>query len=192
LKKAAAEAGTSSGNPSKKQREHPVQIYKIKKAFLIPFGVSVALLGILSVMMLLTGATWEKVFITLIFFVALAVCIEASYRQIVASDDGLQIRKFFRTKNLTWPEITHLGMMVVRNKVYFLLTTTRGFTILSNLIEKHTLLIAFLAGRLGEEKVETEVRDYLEHPIERLSLLIMTWIAVVVIIAVIVAKLMKI
>lgn len=169
-----------------------MQIYKIKKTFLVPFAASVILLGILSVMMLVAGETWEKVFIVLIFVVALAVCIEASYRQIVASDDGLQIRKFFRTKKLTWPEITHLGMMVVRNKVYFLLTTTRGFTILSNLIEKHTLLIGFLAGKLGEEKVETEVRDYLEHPIERHSLLIMTWIAVVVIIAVIVAKLMKI
>ncbi|MFO7569164.1 MAG: PH domain-containing protein [Smithellaceae bacterium] len=167
------------------------QIYKIKKSFLIPFVAAVALLGVLSLVMMVMGETWEFVSILLIFFVALAICVEASRRQVVASEDGLQIRKFFRTKHLVWAEITHLGMMVVRNKAYFLLTTTRGFIVLSNLIEKHALLIRFLAGKLGEEKVEPDVNTYLEHPIERLSLLIMTWVAVAVIIAVIVAKLMK-
>jgi len=36
--------------------------------------------------------------------------------------------------------------------------------------------------------VEIEVKNYLDHPVERLSLIVMSWITVLIIIAVIILK----
>ena len=77
----------------------------------------------------------------------------------------------------------------MRNKAYFLLTTTKGFYIFSNLLENHASLIRFLLDKLGQEKVEVEVTNYLEHPIERRSLIVMSWVAVIVISIIIILKL---
>jgi hypothetical protein len=43
-------------------------------------------------------------------------------------------------------------------------------------------------NRLSEEKVEIEVKNYLNNPVERLSLIVMSWIAVLTIGAVIILK----
>ena len=78
----------------------------------------------------------------------------------------------------------------MKNKAYFLLTTTKCFYIFSNLLGNHTSLIRFLRDKLGQEKVEVEVTNYLEHPIERLSLIVMSWVAVIVISIIILLKLL--
>ena len=164
-------------------------IYKVRKAFVIPFSVIVALLFILFVLSLSSGQTWEKIIVAVLCFSSLAVGVEAARREILVNEEGLTLKKFFRLKNFTWAEITHLAVVVMKNKAYFLLTTTKGFYIFSNLIENHVALIQFLRDKLGEEKVEVEVTSYLEHPLERLSLVLMSWIAVIAISTIIILKL---
>jgi DNA topoisomerase IA len=39
-----------------------------------------------------------------------------------------------------------------------------------------------------EDKVEEEVKTYLAHPVERLSMIVMSWIAVLVLVALIILK----
>ena len=103
-------------------------------------------------------------------------------------DQGLKIKNIFRSKEFGWMEITHLAVVVLKKKVYFLLTTTKGFYIFSNLFENHASLVSSIMDRLDEEKVEVEVKKYLDHPLERLSLIVMSWVAVVIIIGVIILK----
>jgi hypothetical protein len=164
--------------------------YKIKKSFLIPYSAIIVLLFLLFLLSLFTGQTWEKIILAILFVSSLAVGVEASLRKIIVTEDGLKIKRFFREKEFVWTEITHLAVVVMRNKAYFLLTTTKGFYIFSNLLEKHILLIRFLLDRLGEEKVEVEIKNYLNNPVERISLVVMSWVALIVIIAIIVVKLM--
>jgi hypothetical protein len=164
-------------------------IYKIKRAFIIPFRVITLLLFLLLLLSLITGQLWEKVILAILCVILLAVNIEASEREIIGSEQGLKIKKFFRVKSFTWPEITHLAIVVMKNKVYFLLTTTKGFYIFSNLWENHALLIRFLLDKLGQEKVEVEISNYLERPIERRSLFVMSWVAAIVISIIIILKL---
>lgn len=164
--------------------------YKVKKAFLIPFIITAALLAVLLLISLFYGQPWENIILAVLCIVALLVAVEASEREFAVSEDSLGIRKFFRPKKFTWPEITHLGIVTLRNKVYFLLTTTRGFYIFSNLIENHERLLGDLAEKLGNEKVETEVTSYLENPLQRTSLIVLSWVAAVIIIAIIVMKLL--
>lgn len=165
-------------------------IYKIKRAFLIPFSVLILLLFVLFVLSLIAGQAWEKIILAVIFVSSLAIGVEAARREIIVDEEGLKLKKFFRMKNFTWTEITHLGVVVMKNKAYFLLTTTKGFYIFSNLLGNHTSLIRFLRDKLGQEKVEVEVINYLEHPIERLSLIVMSWVAVIVISIIILLKLL--
>ena len=167
------------------------QVYKIQKAFIIPFLTAVVLLFVLLVLSLFGGESWERILLATLFIITMMIAIEAMERVAAVSENGLRIRKFFRTKIFTWAEITHLGVVIIRNKAYFLFTTTRGFYILSNLLEDHTKLIRFLAGKLGDEKVEVEVRNYLEHPVRRTSLIVLTWFVVLIIAAIIVTGLLK-
>jgi hypothetical protein len=164
-------------------------IYKIRRSFLIPLVVIVVLLFLLFSISLFDGQRWEIVVLAILFFVSLAVGVENSGRKIIINDQGIKIKKFFRVKEFVWAEITHLGVVVMKKKVYFLLTTTKGFYIISNLLENHALLIRSLVDKLGEDKVEVEVINYLDNPLERLSLIVMSWVAVLVIAAVIILKL---
>ena len=163
-------------------------VYKIRRALLIPIIAIVVLLFLLFVISLFNRNIGETVVLAILFFASLGIGIEMAKREIVINDQGLKIKKVFRRKEFGWAEITHLGVVVLKKKVYFLLTTTKGFYIFSNLLENHALLIRSLMNRLGEEKVEVEVKNYLDHPLERLSMIVMSWFAVLVIIAVIILK----
>jgi hypothetical protein len=164
-------------------------IYKVKRAFVIPFSVLILLLFVLFVLSLSSGQTWEKVILAVLCLCSVAIGVEAAKREILVNEEGLTLKKFFRVKNFTWTEITHLAVVVMKNKAYFLLTTTKGFYFFSNLIENHVALIQFLRDKLGPEKVEVEVANYLEHPTSRLSLIVMSWIAVIAISTIIILKL---
>ncbi len=167
------------------------QIYKTKKAFMVPFTMTAALLFALLALSFFNGQSWEQILIAVLCAVTLAIAVEAFEREVAVSENGLSIKKFFRVKHFTWAEITHLGVVVMRNKAYFLLNTTKGFYILSNLLQDHAILIRYLADQLKNEKVETEVGKYLESPIERTSLIVITWIALIIIIAIVLSKLIK-
>jgi hypothetical protein len=163
-------------------------IYKIKRAFIIPLITIVTLLFLLFLISIFKGQMWENIILFLMFFISLLVGIETFRREIIINNNELTIKKFFRSKKFTWTEITQLAVVALRKKVYFLLTTTKGFYIFSNLYENHPLLISALVNRLGDEKVEIEVKNYLNNPVERLSLIVMSWIAVLVIGAIVILK----
>jgi hypothetical protein len=165
-------------------------VFKIKRAFLVPFITIVVLLLFLFLLSLFRGQMWEKIVLAVSFTSTLLIAIEATRRGIVVTDEGLEINKFFRTKEFVWTEITHLAVVDLRNKVYFLLTTTKGFYFFSNLLENHALLIRSLVDKLDNERVETEVKNYLDHPVERRSLIVMCWFAVLISTAFIILKLL--
>lgn len=162
--------------------------YKVKKAFLVPLAVIVVLLFFLFLVSLVKSENWEKIVIAVLFLFSSAAFVGMGKKKIIVDDQGLKIKNIFRSKEFKWAEITHLAVVVLRKKVYFLLTTTKGFHIFSNLLENHALLIRELADKLGDDKVEAEVRNYLNNPLERLSFIIMSWVAVVIIIAVIILR----
>ncbi len=154
----------------------------------MPFMIIIALLCLLFILSLFKGQIWEKIILAVSFAGTLLIGIEAAKRSIIVNADGLKINKFFRTKDFVWPEVTHLAVVNLRNKAYFLLTTTKGFYFFSNMFENHALLIRSIVDKLEDEKVEIEVRNYLEHPVERHSLIILCWVIVAIIIAFIILK----
>lgn len=169
------------------------KIYKIRKAFLIPLTGIVVLLFLL-LLLSLSGSrqSWELVVLAILFLTSLSADLYLMKKELIVNDEGVKIKNIFRSKEFFWREITHLGIVVLKKKVYFLLTTTKGFYIFSNLLGNHVSLVRSLADKLDEEKVEEEVRKYLDNSVERLALIIASWIAVAIIIAVIVLKAFKV
>jgi hypothetical protein len=167
-------------------------VFKIKKAFLLPFMAIIVLLCLLLGLSLYKGQSWERIILAVAFIGTLLVGIESAQRKISITKDGLTVKKFFRLKNITWPEITHFGLVVLNQKAYFLLTTTRGFYFFSNMYENHALLIRAIMDKLEPEKVEIEAHNYLEHPVERRFLTALCWVTVFIIIAFIAVKLFSV
>jgi len=99
------------------------------------------------------------------------------------------IRKVLRKKELRWGDVTHVGALILRKKSYLLLTTVKGFYILSNAYEKYSTLVGDFISHLDNEKVEEEVRKLHEHPIKNISDIVMTWFTAVVLMGIIIIKL---
>lgn len=167
-------------------------IYRIRRAFLMPLIAVAVLLFLLFLISLFNRQSLEIIVLAILFFTSGAAGLYMVKKEIIVNDQGLKIRNIFRCKEFGWTEITHLAVVVLKKKVYFLLTTTKGFYIFSNLLENHASLVRTLMDKLGEEKVELEIKKYLDHPVERLALIVMSWFAVGVIIAMIILRVSEI
>jgi len=165
-------------------------VYRIRRSFLFPFFVDFILLFLLVLLSyFLSGSRLERILLTAIFMPVLYVLFESSFRMVQTGDHGIMIRKFMRKKELRWDDITHIGALILRNRVYILLTTVKGFYILSNAYEKFSTLVSNLVGHMDNEKVEEEVRRQIEHPANNMSDIVMTWFTAVVLAGIIITKL---
>jgi hypothetical protein len=169
------------------------QIFKIRRDILIPFGISAGGLLCLLVLALLGKASGlERVFLVAITLITISFFLIARDRRITITDQGIVIRKFFRTKEIHRDEINHAGCVILRKRAYLLLTTTRGFIILSNAYEDFSALIRNIVSQVGPEKVEEEVRALAEKPVSNRADVISLWFSVVVISGLIILKLSSI
>jgi len=164
--------------------------YKIKKAFLIALSADVILLFLLLLLSLfLKGSAVEKVVLAVIFISVLLVFLEFMSRKVLTGDQGILIRKYLRERNLSWGDITQVGTVVMRKRVYLLLTTIKGFHILTNAYEEFPDLLQEIAGHVDREKVDDDVRNLLEHPIKKISDTVSAWLAAAVLVIIIILKL---
>ena len=164
--------------------------FKIKKAILIPFGICAGLLLCLLILAVLgKGSTLERTLLALVSLATAALFLLARDRGILFTDQGIVVRKYFRTKEILRDEISHVGCVILRKRVYLLLTTSKGFFILSNAYENFSALVGRIVAQVAPEKVEEEVRVQAEKPITSRSDVISLWLAVFVIAGLVVLKL---
>jgi len=165
-------------------------IYRIKRSFVIPLSLVVFLfLVLLLLSLLLKGSPLEKKIFTIIFIPVLYVYVESLYRKVSSGEQGIMIRKVFRKKELRWEDITHVGALILRKRSYLLLTTVKGFYILSNAYENYSSLIGDIIIHLDKEKVEEEVRKQHEHPAKNISDIVMILFTIIVLLGIIASKL---
>jgi hypothetical protein len=158
----------------------PETVYRIRRSFTIPLAIDVLLLLVLLVLSLaVKGSVTERIVLTGFFAGSLLIMIEAMSRKIMITEGGVVLKKLLKTKELLWSDITHVGCLSMRSKVYILLTTKKGFHILSNAYEPFSTLIRNIVNHLDTEKIEVEgeVRAQMEKPVENLSDLVAVWIA---------------
>ena len=166
------------------------EIYKIRRAIIIPLGIAVFFLFfLLFLSRLLKFLPGETVVLGAVCLFALYFFLEVFSRQVSIGEDGVEIKKFLRKKELKWNEITYIGCVVMTNKVYVLLTTTKGFCILSNNYERFPDMLDHLSGPMDRERVEGEVLDLIQHPMKNDQPVRSAWFMVIIILAVIALRL---
>lgn len=169
-----------------------IQSFKIRRALLIPFGISAGLLLMLLILTLLgKGSTLEQIFLTAMTIPTVALFLEAWNRKATITEQGIFFKKFLRVKEIFWSDISHVGCLMIRNKVYLLLTTTKGFFILSNAYEDFSTLIRIIGEHISPDKVEEDVRAQGENPVKNRTDMISLWFAAVVIFGIILLKLLS-
>ncbi len=156
-------------------------VYRIRRALLIPSALVVVFLFILLATSLVNGSVGERIVLAAIFLGALAGFCEAASRRVALSGSGITVRKFLRTRFLSWEDITHLDALTIRRKVYILLTTKKGLYIFSNSYGAFTRMLRDIADGLGPEKTEETVARQIECPIVNNIPVISTWGATMII-----------
>ncbi|MFA5182634.1 MAG: hypothetical protein WC405_15025 [Syntrophales bacterium] len=169
----------------------PETVYRIRRSFIIPLAIDVLLLFVLlALSMAIKGSVTERIVLAGFFTVTLLIMIEAVSRKIVITEGGIVLKKLLKTKDLLWSDITHVGCLSLRSKVYILLTTKKGFHILSNAYEPFAPLVGNIVNHLDTEKIEVEgeARAQIDKPTKNLSDLVAAWIAAVVLSGIIYLK----
>lgn len=165
--------------------------YRIRKAFIIPLGLDALLLLFLTLLSFLSPTpAYERAILSLISLMVLFVFGESMERR-VTINGGLRIKKFLKEKVLEWSDITHVGALSLRSRVYVLLTTKKGFYILSNAYQDFGAMVKEIIHHLPSDniEVEEEVRRQGESPTANNSDLVATWLAFAVLLSIIVFKL---
>ncbi|MBN1662154.1 MAG: hypothetical protein JW943_01000 [Deltaproteobacteria bacterium] len=155
----------------------------------MPLGIDIVLLfALLFVSIFFKGSTTEWVVLIVLVVPFLYFFLEGLYRKVTISHEGLVIQKLFRVKDLLWEDITHAGHLIIRKKVYVLLTTVKGFHIVSNAYENFSGLVKDICDHLDKEKVEEQLMEQIEHPVRDISNMILMWVAALVICGIMVTK----
>ena len=165
--------------------------YRIRKSFLVPLGIDVLLLLILLVLSLtFKGSGVERAFLAVVCGLSLLILIEAFNRQVTISAGGITLKKFMKLRELLWSDITHVGCLKLRSRVYILLTTKKGFHIISNAYDSFSALVGEIIRHLdgGKIEIEAEAREQIENPTRNISDLVAVWVAAVVLLVIIYMK----
>ena len=166
-------------------------VYTIRRAFLIPLGVDAFLLFCLFVISLLPqGSTTERLVFAIFFFPSLYLFLESLFRRVTVDEGGIAIRRLWREKGIPWEGITHVGGLSLHKKVYILLTTVKGFFIVSNAYGGFSDLAEEIVSHVDLTKVEEEVRLQAGRSPSGIAHIVMAWIAAVFMVGIILFKML--
>lgn len=169
------------------------RVYTIRRAFLIPLGIDAFLLFCLWVISLLPqGSTTERLVFAFFFFPSGYLFLDCFFRRITVDEEGIALRRLWREKRIPWEGITHIGGLSLHKKVYLLLTTLRGFFIVSNAYEGFSELTEEIVSRVEPARVEEGVRQQSRRSPSGISHIAMAWVAAVFMAGIILIKMLAI
>lgn len=164
--------------------------YRIRKSLLIPLAIDTFFLFVLLVIVFFTDAhPAERVVLSVIFIPLAYSFLESIFRKTTVETKGIQIQKLLRRKALDWNDITNIDTIILRKKIYLILTTTKGFCTLSNSYGNFTNLTREIIEHIDSDKVEKSVRDIIKQPIHKIWDVVGTWLAAILLFFIIYMKL---
>ena len=168
----------------------PTSVYRFNRPLRTALAVGTALVLVLMVLSFFAGGSnMEKILFTVLFFPFLLLTLEAHTRRVTAEDSKFRLKTLFKSREIDWPNITHVGVVRVGGKVYLVLTTTRGFHVLSNAYEDFYGMAKNITDHVEGERVEDEVRNLLQNPVISRGNILSAWAAVALFCAIILMKL---
>ncbi len=152
--------------------------YRIRKSLLIPLAIDTFFLFVLLVIVFFTDThPAERIILSIIFIPLAYSLLETIFRKTTVETKGIQIQKLLRRKVLDWNDITNIDTIILRKKVYLILTTTKGFCTLSNSYGNFTNLTREIIEHTDSDKVEKSVRDIVKQPVHKIWDVVGIWLA---------------
>ena len=106
--------------------------YTIRKSFLLPLGLIVLLSFTLLGSAIYLQLPTAKILILVAFLLPAAIIfIESSLRKVHVTDESVEINKLFRSKRLSYAELTDIDTIQVRKRIFVSVSSENDFIILS-------------------------------------------------------------
>lgn len=165
-------------------------VYHIKKTLVVPLVIDAILLtALLMLSFYKKNSGVETVILALLLIPAVLIVVECFNREVAINDKNLTMKKFLRNKVLAWENVTDVGAVTLKNKVYLVLTTTQGFHIISNAYQGFNDIIKGIVNHVEAERVEEPVKALIDQSVRKISDIVSAWVGAVVLAVIIYVKL---
>ncbi len=155
--------------------------YTIRKSFLLPLGLIVLLSFTLLGSAIYLQLPTAKILILVAFLLPAAIIfIESSLRKVHVTDESVEINKLFRSKRLSYAELTDIDTIQVRKRIFVSVSSENDFIILSNGYQHFGELLKQLVKSAPERVVSDKTRQLAENPPNKCSDIFSAWLAVAV------------
>jgi len=162
----------------------------IRRAFLVPLGLSLLLMAALLAVSIHHGQPLAKALFLIVFAVPVAVLfVESAGRHLEVDAAGVTARRLLRSRRIDFAEVTALETVRVRSRVF--LTLVAGdddYLIISNGYADFPGLVRLLVALLPETAVTDETRQLAAAPPHRYADVVMAWFMVSALVYVLVAQ----
>lgn len=167
-----------------------IRRYVIQRAFVLPLGVSLLLLGGLIAVSIIHGQPFAKLLFLLVFALPIGVLfVECAFRSLLIDKVGVTSMRFGRIKRIVFSDVTSLESVQVRSRVFLTLSAgSDDFLIISNSYCDFPELVKVLVAALPAEVVPDETRKLANSPPRRYADIGMVWFVVVALVYVLIAQ----
>ena len=167
-----------------------VGTFVIRRAFVVPMGLLIALTVALLVTCVVQGQPLAKIIILAVMIVPMAVLFaESAFRRIVIAHDGVTAFRPFRQRQILFADVTSLETVQVRSRVFMTLAAgDDDFLIISNSYAGFPALVAALVAAVPEGTVTEETRQMAKKPPLRHADIFTAWFAVTALVYVLIAQ----
>ena len=164
--------------------------FVIRRAFVVPMGLLIALTVALLVVCLVQGQSITKVIVLAGLIMPLAVLfVESARRCLVIDAEAVTAYRLFRQRRISFADVTGLETVRVRNRVF--LTLAAGdddFLIISNSYGDFPALLSCLIESVPQETVTDETAQLAKQPPIRQADVFTAWFAVIALAYVLLAQ----
>lgn len=158
------------------------QDFVIRRSFLFPLGLLLALCLVLFATCLLQKEPTGKVMILGLIIVPVALLfLESVFRRATVGSDQITVAKFLRKKTLCLADVTALDAVQVRKRAFLTLSTEEDFLILSNGYAGFPQLLSELISRGPGPSVSEEARRMAAAPPRKNTDIVSCWLGVAVV-----------
>lgn len=166
--------------------------FVIRRAFVVPLGLLIALTVALLVVCVMQGQPVAKIVILAVLIVPMAVFFaESAFRRLVLENDGIRAFRPFRQRQVLFADVTSLETVQVRSRVFMTLAAgADDFLIISNSYADFPALVTSLVAAVPEGAVTEETQTLAKQPTLRHADIFTVWFAVIAMLYVLIAQFM--
>lgn len=158
-----------------------ISTFAIRRAFVVPMGLVVALTISLLIVCIIQGQPIAKIILLAVLIVPQTVLfVECAFRRLVIEQDGITAFRPFRQRAVCFADVTSLETVQVRSRVF--LTLSAGdddFLIISNAYAGFPALLECLVAAVPEGTVTEETQQLAKKPPVRQADIFTAWFAVI-------------